>query len=98
MEEAFGDGHQRTRRIKADLRDLEARKRAMEANQEHRVELVMSSRAAAEEAERAAAARKAEADQLMLQFLAGIREERKAAEQARRGQAAAPKQAAPSEL
>ena len=98
QEEAFGDGHQRTRRIKADLKDLEARKRAMEANQDHRVELMMSSRVAAEEAERAAEARKAEADQLMDQFLAGIREERKAAEQARRGQAKLPKQHSASEL
>ena len=98
QEEAFGVGHQRTRRIKADLKDLEARKRAFEANQEHRVELVISSRAAAEEAERAAAARKVEADQLMDQFLAGIREERKAAEQARRSLGTVPKQHSASEL
>jgi hypothetical protein len=98
QEEAFGAAHQRTRRIKADLKDLEARKRAFEANQEQRVEVVMSSRAAAEEAERAAEARKVEADQLMDQFLAGLREERKAAEQARRSLATVPKQHSASEL
>jgi hypothetical protein len=98
QEEAFGDAHQRTRRIKLDLRDLEARRRAYEANADHRVEVVLSSRAAAEEAEKAAAARKVEADQLMDQFLAELREERKAAEQARRTQGKLPKQHSASEL
>ena len=78
--EAFGDRHQRTRRIRAEVADMERRRKAAEEN-EHHEELIVSMRAAAEEEERKAAARKVEADQLMDQFLTGLREERKAAEQ-----------------